>query len=226
MTGLHKILSRKSSIIIALSVIILNYSFFVGEYMMGLIVIFFLVIVSKLIPSGTNPLNSPLLWLLSIIVISYFFFIGEYLLGLLTLFLIYIIWLLIYKTINTGYKKDLDRPLGIAMLSALYAISAFFFLVRSIMGIPVVVIGKSISGFPSQLIYTFMILLNIYLAYGFNKLLKPAWVISIIYTLYGLMNTIIYFSYSQWSYFIIYPLFLNMVILAYIIGKSEYFLNK
>jgi len=124
------------------------------------------------------------------------------------------------------YKKDLNRPIGIAILSALYAISAFFSLARFIMGIPIVVIGQTISGFPAQLFYTFMILLNIYLAYGFNKLLKPAWVISIIYTLHGLINTIIYFSCSQWNYYMIYPLFLNLVILAYIIGKSEYFLNK
>ncbi|CAG0950705.1 hypothetical protein METP3_00195 [Methanosarcinales archaeon] len=88
------------------------------------------------------------------------------------------------------YKKDLNRPIGIAILSALYAISAFFSLARFIMGIPIVVIGQTISGFPAQLFYTFMILLNIYLAYGFNKLLKPAWVISIIFTLYGLLETI------------------------------------
>jgi len=124
------------------------------------------------------------------------------------------------------YKKDLNRPIGIAILSALYAISAFFSLARLIMGIPIVVIGQTISGFPAQLFYTFMILLNVYLAYGFNKLLKPAWVISIIFTLYGLLETILYFSYSQWSYNIIFPLFLNLIILAYIIRKSEYFQNE
>ncbi|MFZ3169326.1 MAG: hypothetical protein WA130_17065 [Candidatus Methanoperedens sp.] len=123
------------------------------------------------------------------------------------------------------YNKYLNRPIGIAILSALYAISAFFSLARLIMGIPVV-IGQTISGFPAQLFYTFMILLNVYLAYGFNKLLKPAWVISIIFTLYGLLKTIINFSYSQWSYKMIFPLFLNLIILAYIIRKSEYFQNE
>ncbi len=126
----------------------------------------------------------------------------------------------------------LERPIGITILAALYGISVFFSLLWLVTGTPTIMIfGKFFSGVLAQLAYIISIIIRVYLAYGFTKLLRPAWMISIILELYGLSNILISNvfnnSYLQWSGVIrmIFSLFLNLIILAYIIRKSDYFIN-
>ena len=80
--GIGKTLTKESSIIVTFSIIILLYSFFIGQLLWGLIVIFLVVILLRLIHAGANsPMDNPVLWIVSIIIISYSFIRGYLLMG-------------------------------------------------------------------------------------------------------------------------------------------------
>lgn len=126
------------------------------------------------------------------------------------------------------------RPTGITALAVLYAFGVFFGLLGLIEGLPVMVVGIALSGLSGQLVYVITILIGVYLIYGFIKLLKTAWIIAVGFGLYGLLNGLINIGFSS-SYLNYLPgniiigmilgIFLNIIILVYIIGKADYFRN-
>lgn len=80
------------------------------------------------------------------------------------------------------------RPIGITILSVLYFLS-----VLSIINIfnatySYPLFGISIAGIGAKLILLINIALSIYIAIGFLKLKKVAWMVSIIYCIFGIMN--------------------------------------
>lgn len=95
--GIGKTLTKESSIIVTFSIIILLYSFFIGQLLWGLIATFLVVIFLRLIHAGVNsPMNNPVLWIISIIIMSYSLIMGYLLWGLIAVLQIAILWVLIY----------------------------------------------------------------------------------------------------------------------------------
>ena len=80
-----------------------------GQLLWGIIVIFLVVILLRLIHAGANnPMNNPFLWILSIIIILYSFYLGMLLWGIIAVLQIAILWLLmslIYRAIGKVKKK-------------------------------------------------------------------------------------------------------------------------
>jgi hypothetical protein len=159
-TGTRKTLTREGPIIVAFSIIILLYSFFImGQLLCGLIVIFLLVILLRLIHAGANnPTKNPLLWILSIIIMSYSYFIGQLLWGLIIALQIAILWVLIYRI-----SKKVKEPTGITVLAVFYAFTIFCGIVGLITGQSATVFGVTLSGVSARLFYREFSSLNTFL---------------------------------------------------------------
>ena len=229
MTGTKKII-RESLTIVAFSFIILLYSLFVGQLLLGLIVIFLIIILLRLIRDGVNNyISNPILWIISIILFLYSFYIGQLLLGLIAVLQIAILWVLFYRTSKKIKEKHYDnrkRPTGITVLAVFYAYTVISGILKLITGQSALVFGVTLSGVSAQLVYVILIIISAYLIYGFIKLLKPAWIIAIIFGLYGLLNiSINIISHSLYMSFFVFSLLLNIIILTYILGKADYFKN-
>ncbi len=186
--------------------------------------IFLLVILLRLIHDrANNPMNNQFLWMFLIIIMSYSFFVGELLWGLIVVLQIAILWLLIKEK----YYDHGKRPTGITVLAAMYSYTVIFGVLKLITGQPAIFFGVTLSGVSAQFVYVILIIINAYLTYGFIKLLKLAWIIAIIFGFYGLLcisiNIIFHSLYI--SYVAIFRLLLNIIILAYILGKADYFKN-
>lgn len=241
-TGTGKTLIRESPLIIAFSIIILItillYSFFIGQLLWGLIVVFLVIIILRVIRTGANnPMNNSLsriisiiIWIISIIIISYSFIMGQLLWGLIAVLQIDILWILIYRSSKKLKEKNYDyskRPIGITVLAALYSYTIFSGIFGITTGKPAIIFGVTLSGISAQLVYVIFTLIGIYLTYGFIKLLRLAWTIAIIFGFYGLLDiliNIISFG-SYMSFFSMYGFLLKLIIIGYIIGKADYF-NK
>jgi hypothetical protein len=239
-TGTGKI--RESPLNIAFSIIILItillYSFFIGQLLWGLIVIFLVVILLRLIHTGANnPMNNSLLriisiiiWIVSIIIISYSYIMGQLLWGLIAVLQIAILWVLIYRSSKKVKEKHYDyskRPIGITVLAALYAYTTFSGILGIITGKTAIIFGVTLSGISAQLVYVIFTLIGIYLTYGFIKLLRLAWTIAIIFEFYGLLNiSINIISYGSYLSFVsLYGFLIKLIIIGYILGKADYFRN-
>lgn len=166
-----------------------------------------------------------------LVVLLYSIITGMVLWGLITILLIMILWMLIYSTFmnekvdNHNFGK---RPTGITILSILYAITAFLEIYELVSHQPVMVLGNTFSGIQGQLIHITLILIGIYLTYGFIKFLRCAWTAAIIFEIYGLINRFIYLiSFGiSFGYGLAVPIFgllFNIIIIVYIIGKGDYF---
>lgn len=230
MIAARKIIRLQNIIIL----ILFFYSITVGEVIIGAIGIILFAILLKLIPCGTDKhVKNPLLWIISIIILAYFFFIGELLPGLITVFLIAILWLLAYRLIDREKGKK-DNPgkitIGITFLTLWYAFGALIGIYRFFSGQQIIVLGITLSDIPAQGIRMFFILIDIYLIYGFIKLHKLAWIIAIIYGFYGLLNlsiNIISFSLISPGMTVpIFGIFLNIIIILYLLDKADSFTNK
>ncbi|MCZ7372535.1 MAG: hypothetical protein O8C60_02570, partial [Candidatus Methanoperedens sp.] len=167
----------------------------------------------------------------SLFVLLYSVINGMVLWGLITVLLIMILWMLIYRTFMNKKVDNHDfgkRPIGITMLSILYAITAFLEIYELISHQPVMVLGNTFSGIPGQLIHIIFILIGMYLTYGFIKLLRYGWIIAIIFEIYGLINRSIHLiSFgTDMGFGLVVPIFgllFNIIIILYIIGKGDYF---
>jgi hypothetical protein len=121
--AIGKTLTRESSIIVTFSIIILLYSFFMGQLLWGIIVIFLAVILLRLIPAGANnPMNNPLLWIASIIIISYSYIMGQLLWGIIVIFLVVILLRLIPVGANNPTNNPLLWIISIIIISYSYII--------------------------------------------------------------------------------------------------------
>ena len=86
-------------------------------------------------------------------------------------------------------------------------------------------------GVSAQIFHVIYILSGIYIIYGFIKLHKLAWIIAIIFGFYGLLtisiNIISYSSYRSSGIILsIFGLFLNIIIIAYLLEKADSFRNR
>lgn len=234
MTGTGKPLTGESLIIVAFSIILLLYSLIIGQLLWGLTGIILLRVLLRFIHAGANnPINNQFLWIILIIIMAYSLITGQLLWGLIAVLQIAILWILIYrlsKKVKEKYYDYSKRPTGVTVLAVLYAFNVFFEILGLITGRPALYFGVTLSGVSAQLVYVISILTGIYLTYGFIKLLKLAWIIAIIFWFYELLNTLIrIISHGSYmSFGIIGAMFiplLNIIIIAYILGKADYFKN-
>src|SRR3989304_7359546 len=102
--------NSKIPIILTFSIVILFYSFYIGQLLYGLIAIFLMAILLRLIyAAANNPMNDPLLWILLIIILSYSFIIGQLLYGLIAALLMAILWGFIYRTSKKIEEKHYEH---------------------------------------------------------------------------------------------------------------------
>lgn len=234
MTYAWKIIKTQNLIIFVLFIVILFYSFFIGEIIPGVIGIILLVILSGLIQNGTDkPVKNPLLWIISIIIMAYFFDTGEWLWGLIAVVQITILWILAYRLLHREKEKQNEtgkRATGITIIAVLYSVDVFFGIFEFISEPTAVVLGVKLFGVSAQVVLVIYILAGIYIAYGFFKLKKLAWKIAIISAFYVLLNMSIniisYGSYLSSGIIVpIFGLFLNIIIILYLLEKAGSFRN-
>lgn len=226
-------MKTQNIIIFILFIAILFYSFFIEEVVVGLIAIIFLIILLRVIHAGTYPVENPFLWVILIIIVAYVIIIGEWLWGLIGVVQITILWLLIYRLLHREEGK-IDPPgkrtMGITVLAVLYAFGALIGIFQFFSEQQICLLGITLFNISAQGIRMFFILIDFYLVYGFIKLHKLAWIIAVIYGFYGLLNlsiNIISFSLISSGMAVpIFGIFLNSIIILYLLNKVDSFTNK
>ncbi|WP_340818244.1 hypothetical protein [Methanolobus sp. WCC4] len=134
------------------------------------------------------------------------------------------IWFTILKNNFQMLGLDRSKPRGIIILGILIGIGAIGQLIMGLTGQSIAILGGVLQADAALFAYMFYALVSAGISYGFLKLKKTVFYLSILWFLWGATNgTSNYLALD--NYEMLADGVLSIVFLAYIISKKVYFVN-